>query len=178
MIRRPPRSTLFPYTTLFRSPAAIPTTGAGAPGARAHGRQAGGEGTRTAPPTTGTSRPVAPGGHDPRRRARARRGGRPLPPTPDPHVPEGARLHPTTGEAVHRARTCVRRRPARDDPRDPREPDPGERDLVRRAVRNLERPASGPAARADPRSAGPGRRRGRGRSGPVGRRARGSLTGA
>src|SRR2546421_4982758 len=28
MIRRPPRSTLFPYTTLFRSPlAAVPTTG-------------------------------------------------------------------------------------------------------------------------------------------------------
>src|SRR3712207_8480254 len=26
MIRRPPRSTLFPYTTLFRSPAAHPTT--------------------------------------------------------------------------------------------------------------------------------------------------------
>src|SRR3989442_13469980 len=24
MIRRPPRSTLFPYTTLFRSPAAVP----------------------------------------------------------------------------------------------------------------------------------------------------------
>src|SRR5258705_3285061 len=26
MIRRPPRSTLFPYTTLFRSPAAAPAT--------------------------------------------------------------------------------------------------------------------------------------------------------
>src|SRR5260221_8959723 len=25
MIRRPPRSTLFPYTTLFRSPTAVPT---------------------------------------------------------------------------------------------------------------------------------------------------------
>src|SRR3712207_8820015 len=25
MIRRPPRSTLFPYTTLFRSPSAVPT---------------------------------------------------------------------------------------------------------------------------------------------------------
>src|SRR5436190_17370378 len=31
MIRRPPRSTLFPYTTLFRSPMAVHT--AGAPGA-------------------------------------------------------------------------------------------------------------------------------------------------
>src|SRR5258705_7397699 len=28
MIRRPPRSTLFPYTTLFRSPRAIPEIGA------------------------------------------------------------------------------------------------------------------------------------------------------
>src|SRR3990167_2997062 len=27
MIRRPPRSTLFPYTTLFRSPAAVENTG-------------------------------------------------------------------------------------------------------------------------------------------------------
>src|SRR3712207_7198816 len=30
MIRRPPRSTLFPYTTLFRSPGAPPVRGAGA----------------------------------------------------------------------------------------------------------------------------------------------------
>src|SRR2546425_5217806 len=29
MIRRPPRSTLFPYTTLFRSPAAPPAPGSG-----------------------------------------------------------------------------------------------------------------------------------------------------
>src|SRR5256885_7952882 len=27
MIRRPPRSTLFPYTTLFRSPTAVPSPG-------------------------------------------------------------------------------------------------------------------------------------------------------
>src|SRR2546430_16668978 len=27
MIRRPPRSTLFPYTTLFRSPRRVPATG-------------------------------------------------------------------------------------------------------------------------------------------------------
>src|SRR2546429_7932915 len=27
MIRRPPRSTLFPYTTLFRSPPCVPRTG-------------------------------------------------------------------------------------------------------------------------------------------------------
>src|SRR5687768_18457658 len=30
MIRRPPRSTLFPYTTLFRSSHRVPRTGAGA----------------------------------------------------------------------------------------------------------------------------------------------------
>src|SRR2546428_9410323 len=29
MIRRPPRSTLFPYTTLFRSPASMPWLGLG-----------------------------------------------------------------------------------------------------------------------------------------------------
>src|SRR5260370_40437350 len=32
MIRRPPRSTLFPYTTLFRSPAQSPAEGARRPG--------------------------------------------------------------------------------------------------------------------------------------------------
>src|SRR5207247_644048 len=67
-------------------PAAIPTTGAGAPGPRAHGRQAGGEGTRTAPPSTRTPGALASRGNDPRRRARARRGGRPLPPTPGAHL--------------------------------------------------------------------------------------------
>src|SRR3712207_8700151 len=41
MIRRPPRSTLFPYTTLFRSPAArgIRSAGAGRPDRRRHRRQ-------------------------------------------------------------------------------------------------------------------------------------------
>src|SRR2546430_12797045 len=34
MIRRPPRSTLFPYTTLFRSTLAFPDTRRPAPGAR------------------------------------------------------------------------------------------------------------------------------------------------
>src|SRR2546426_6528327 len=34
MIRRPPRSTLFPYTTLFRSHLAAPRRGGAAPGAR------------------------------------------------------------------------------------------------------------------------------------------------
>src|SRR5260221_11702198 len=43
MIRRPPRSTLFPYTTLFRSPGAGPEPAAGLPaGAAAHGLAAGG----------------------------------------------------------------------------------------------------------------------------------------
>src|SRR5579859_8301224 len=39
MIRRPPRSTLFPYTTLFRSPAAPPDVDADAP----HGRDDAGQ---------------------------------------------------------------------------------------------------------------------------------------
>src|SRR3989475_10469709 len=39
MIRRPPRSTLFPYTTLFRSPCALSLQGA-AQGHRRHGRAA------------------------------------------------------------------------------------------------------------------------------------------
>src|SRR5437588_3367932 len=34
MIRRPPRSTLFPYTTLFRSPPRSSCTGSSRPGAR------------------------------------------------------------------------------------------------------------------------------------------------
>src|SRR3712207_8217276 len=33
MIRRPPRSTLFPYTTLFRSPSASAGSGSGCPSA-------------------------------------------------------------------------------------------------------------------------------------------------
>src|SRR5215510_8196201 len=37
MIRRPPRSTLFPYTTLFRSTAPVPS-GHGAPASAAHVR--------------------------------------------------------------------------------------------------------------------------------------------
>src|SRR6478672_12205512 len=41
MIRRPPRSTLFPYTTLFRSP-----RGSRAPGRRPDGRSAGRRGVR------------------------------------------------------------------------------------------------------------------------------------
>src|SRR2546425_7015939 len=46
MIRRPPRSTLFPYTTLFRSRRGAPADGAGVPQGepRRHGH--GGEGVR------------------------------------------------------------------------------------------------------------------------------------
>src|SRR2546430_17494751 len=38
MILRPPRSTLFPYTTLFRSLARVPARGVGDPLAREHAR--------------------------------------------------------------------------------------------------------------------------------------------
>src|SRR4051794_27121699 len=45
MIRRPPRSTLFPYTTLFRSPAGIRATSGTSPTPRAEAEQSlGGEG--------------------------------------------------------------------------------------------------------------------------------------
>src|SRR5437762_14252950 len=40
MIRRPPRSTLFPYTTLFRSRLPVPRPGDGRPGALAATRGA------------------------------------------------------------------------------------------------------------------------------------------
>src|SRR5687767_15370973 len=58
MIRRPPRSTLFPYTTLFRS--AAPARIDAALGARhRRGRRAGGgEGGRE--PLAGGNRPVSP----------------------------------------------------------------------------------------------------------------------
>src|SRR5260221_5709176 len=54
MIRRPPRSTLFPYTTLFRSPAGV-----------LRGAVACGKPDRTRPGRrrqAGTGRPQAPGG--------------------------------------------------------------------------------------------------------------------
>src|SRR3712207_8250810 len=64
MIRRPPRSTLFPYTTLFRSllvtPVAVPLLGNGfaqqfaATGALSTG------GRRTSYTTTGVTRPAVP----------------------------------------------------------------------------------------------------------------------
>src|SRR3712207_7870920 len=41
MIRRPPRSTLFPYTTLFRSERPDPSPGTGAAGYRAAARDVG-----------------------------------------------------------------------------------------------------------------------------------------
>src|SRR5438876_2977429 len=55
MIRRPPRSTLFPYTTLFRSPAlrSPPRSGRGAPGS------AGARARRWAP-ATGNRRAACP----------------------------------------------------------------------------------------------------------------------
>src|SRR3712207_8975936 len=56
MIRRPPRSTLFPYTTLFRSAGARPRTA-------------------VPPGRDGHRRPDRRAGHDARRGAGRRRGG-------------------------------------------------------------------------------------------------------
>src|SRR2546426_2098659 len=55
MIRRPPRSTLFPYTTLFRSAARLHRDAAAAPSSRAAAR-IGSAGTRTAPPAPTAAR--------------------------------------------------------------------------------------------------------------------------
>src|SRR5438034_5888245 len=63
MIRRPPRSTLFPYTTLFRSPAVIV--------APAPNRGAGGPEVRFDPPESlvGVAPALAPEGESPRPRS-------------------------------------------------------------------------------------------------------------
>src|SRR3989454_4982093 len=74
MIRRPPRSTLFPYTTLFRSPRGAAHTSRPVRGAAICSRHqaAGGAPGRRAGPRSGTRRPrPAPGG-----RASARADGR------------------------------------------------------------------------------------------------------
>src|SRR2546425_9460991 len=55
MIRRPPRSTLFPYTTLFRSPAVAPAQGT-REGDRSGGTTFGGSRVPRAQPPGGVSR--------------------------------------------------------------------------------------------------------------------------
>src|SRR5690242_21535728 len=78
MVRRPPRSTLFPYTTLFRSAGADPGRGgAAAPGAwespRRRGRRGGGVGEAG---RAATSRGGARNGPFPRRAVAGPGGGR------------------------------------------------------------------------------------------------------
>src|SRR6266568_9432266 len=98
MIRRPPRSTLFPYTTLFRSgpPATCSTRGAGAPGPARPGpapRRA------EPPPASGAAlsrrwrRPRA-GAAPLRRRGQVPRGGRRGDVPELPRYRRRARLHP------------------------------------------------------------------------------------
>src|SRR5258708_25293873 len=58
MIRRPPRSTLFPYTTLFRSPTQSPITTSIGSSARSFRRCAGREGGRRRSPSWSTRRPA------------------------------------------------------------------------------------------------------------------------
>src|SRR3989442_11113521 len=58
MIRRPPRSTLFPYTTLFRSPS--PLAGTGRAGGRPH---------RSEPGSAGDGPPAPPAGGGPETRS-------------------------------------------------------------------------------------------------------------
>src|SRR3712207_7711292 len=64
MIRRPPRSTLFPYTTLFRSAREGHAEGPGGAGRRGRGRRRGAGRRPTSPApggagSEGTSRPLA-----------------------------------------------------------------------------------------------------------------------
>src|SRR2546426_6295932 len=108
MIRRPPRSTLFPYTTLFRSVFHHARDGGDAPPRRAGANRDRAPGRRRAPAVGGRRRlpslRVGPDRHGVSRRARAggigilprrprlplARGGRslaPAPPAPLPWLP-------------------------------------------------------------------------------------------
>src|SRR3989449_11577102 len=86
MIRRPPRSTLFPYTTLFRSPREGPHAARAGPEA-GHRRDVQGphhEAAGGPPPLrhTGVAGPARAGRHGPERAHAA-------PPDPTPHVARG-----------------------------------------------------------------------------------------
>src|SRR3712207_8589901 len=68
MIRRPPRSTLFPYTTLFRSAAPLPVVAVGQRRRPAGGEHAAGvvdDGVVQVPFTEGARHPVRPEHHPP-----------------------------------------------------------------------------------------------------------------
>src|SRR2546430_9096495 len=52
MIRRPPRSTLFPYTTLFRSPLPVPFLDVFAKAGLSHWKLNGSSGAATLPPSS------------------------------------------------------------------------------------------------------------------------------
>src|SRR2546426_5282426 len=85
MIRRPPRSTLFPYTTLFRSHPSRPRRGGNARALRGADPDAYREGRR-GPPPLGEGLLLGGGGGR-GKRGRARRlggGGGPPPPPPGP----------------------------------------------------------------------------------------------
>src|SRR5256712_13677630 len=88
MIRRPPRSTLFPYTTLFRSRALRRPLGRRAPGpargaraARFPWRRGGARPGAAAPrpPAAGAAEALQPGDPLPHARRPARDGARPAP---------------------------------------------------------------------------------------------------
>src|SRR5689334_24636154 len=75
MIRRPPRSTLFPYTTLFRSPRALDRGGVAshARRARAHLRREPRRAPRRRPPLRPSRRQARPARHGDGVHARLRR---------------------------------------------------------------------------------------------------------
>src|SRR3989441_7975164 len=98
MIRRPPRSTLFPYTTLFRSPGRAEARRDGARRPRAGLLVARGEGAAPGDPRGGGPEPGRPPPVDERelargRGARARGGGHAAGPA-DAGLPPGRRPEP------------------------------------------------------------------------------------
>src|SRR5256885_6760173 len=100
MIRRPPRSTLFPYTTLFRSPcrargggvcrqAVLPVFGAG----RLRLQAAGGRAPALRPPRQGVCRLLLA--------KTPPRGAEPNPPPPPPPPPSGGEPTPQPLPPLH-----------------------------------------------------------------------------
>src|SRR3989442_9135442 len=127
MIRRPPRSTLFPYTTLFRSPRLVrgarrPTPAGAAERRGVDPRRRGGGGARGRPVARrrGAPAPRLPPLRAPRRDAPAPLLDRPLPPRrPRLLLPRDARLGlrhvgcPPRGARAGARATLARGRPRR-----------------------------------------------------------------
>src|SRR2546427_3515181 len=162
MIRRPPRSTLFPYTTLFRSLHAPGAHRADPPELRQRDRRRGGRGWR-APRPAGARRASSDRGvRSDRGRSRARDPPRP-PPLPSEGGAVGARRPaPSLGETYFQPRGIAAGGPRREVP--PRSQGahlrPSRRP-VRRPPLDPDRPAPSPRRPAEPERRGVDDRGGR-----------------